>query len=558
MTLRPAFRRTAVGLLLLSTGCVTASTGRDSLLSRMSAFRSTESGKKPPEQEVPEQEEPGSDPDSPLASLSDEPKTPVRETGLSATRPARKLDAATMMLIETELKDCPPAERDQWLALLQSLPPESVPHVLQARRMQAAKSETAPTGGLAQHSATSPDGSIVGNGHSASPPTASAPRLEFEAYDGSPDAPRSGGGGLAARLNAPDPSPSSNVAGVSPFGRKSVSRESSTPTRRTSFDGLLTRTDARPPDSLSNPAPETTPLEMPTIAPNQPRAVSNAVDSATGFGRLEPGRSLGSPPVTGVPPTTADASSLNSATLQSGYWQDALQRLTALVEAEAAARQPGLTDAERIDYVKQQVWLRMLYLMADEPQRAQAAIPGLNPSEQEFWTALFWAVSNYFDGQALPDAAERAALTLQQLDYAQSRLEQQAALQLKNVSFCYKINSFGNFESWQRDAFRPGQTVLLYAEVSNFASRPTPQGQFTTRLKSIIEIRRGSAEGEVLEQNALSPTEDVCRSPRRDYFHSYTIDLPQYLSPGPYTLVLKVEDEYSGKTATHPISFLIQ
>ena len=61
MTLRPAFRRTAIGLLLLSTGCVSASSGRDSLLSRMSAFRSTEAAAKPPQQEEPESE-PGPQP----------------------------------------------------------------------------------------------------------------------------------------------------------------------------------------------------------------------------------------------------------------------------------------------------------------------------------------------------------------------------------------------------------------------------------------------------------------------------------------------------------------
>jgi hypothetical protein len=137
-------------------------------------------------------------------------------------------------------------------------------------------------------------------------------------------------------------------------------------------------------------------------------------------------------------------------------------------------------------------------------------------------------------------------------------LEQLAALQLSNVSFCYKINSFGNFESYQRDEFHSGQTVLLYSEINNFESRPQQNGQFTTRLKSFIEIRRGRADGEIIEQNALAPTEDVCRTIRHDYFHSYTIDLPQSLTPGEYTLVLRIEDEFSGKSAVQPISFLIR
>jgi hypothetical protein len=280
--------------------------------------------------------------------------------------------------------------------------------------------------------------------------------------------------------------------------------------------------------------------------------------SQHGVGRIEPPAPPAIVPTAGFAASEAGGASLTSTTLQGPYWQETLQRLTSLVEAEAAATQPGLSDAERIKFIKRQVWLRMLYLMAEQPQRAQSAIPGLNPAEQEFWTALFWAVSNYFDVQSMPEAGERAALTLQQLQYAQSRLQQSAALQLRNVNFCYKINSFGNFDSWQRDEFRPGQPVLLYAEISNFESRPQQNGYFTTRLKSDIEIRRGRADGELVESNSLPVTEDACRSVRSDYFHSYTIDLPPHLTPGPYTLILRVRDEFSGKSAMHPIGFLIR
>ena len=556
MTLRSAIRRTAVGLSLICAGCATFSPGGGSLLSRMSTLRSSEKPKDLPDQQEPE---------STLAaneSPAERDSSDLRATSIARTQPsAQPFDPATMMLIETELRDCPPAERQQWMDLLQSIDPASVPHALQARRMQASTSANAkqPQG---QPSVGTP-GNPYGRGHSATSVTAGAPRLDFEALDSDADAAVAPSAGFASRLNAPEPTASGrSVSGVSPFGRGQELHRESVPTVQT---GFLTRTDARPESSTGFPEtgdvgfPQSTggSSVMPAIAPNQPGQVP--LDRAVGGdGRVEPLGRLDILPSNAPPISGQGGAGLTSATLQGAYWQDTLQRLTSLVETEAAATQPGLSDSERLEYVKQQVWLRMLYLMAEQPQRAQSAIPGIDPSEQEFWTALFWAVSNYFDGQTMPDSQERAALTLEQLDYAQNRLQQIAALQLRNVSFCYKINSFGNFESWSRDEFSPGQTVLLYAEISNFESRPNAEGYFMTRLKSDIEIRRGRADGERVETNSLPVTEDACRSIRQDYFHSYTIDLPQNLTPGPYTLILRVEDEFSGKTAVHPISFLIR
>jgi len=550
MTLRSACRRTAVGLLLLSTGCMTTSSGRDSVLSRMTAIRSSQAEKDLPDQDEPESE------DSDKVADTQPQASDFRQTSLSAGRGSRQMDAATLMLIQTELSDCTPAERDQWMTILQDMDPSQVPRALQARRSLAANAAARQPGGVAGHSESTTRPPTFSDGHSALANQARSPQLNFESVDsGSGFSATASGPGTA--LNAPEPriSPAA-TAGVSPFNRQ-ADRVPSAPMLQTGYGGNPAASDNRLASSAAYPQSDSVPVVMPAINPNRPGEMPvTAAALAPGYVEPTPGLDMSLP--AGSPMTGPASSAADSTALQGAYWQDALQRLTALVEAEVAASQPGLSDAERVEFTKKQVWLRMLYLMAEQPERAQAAIPGLDPAEQEFWTALFWAVSNYFDTRSLRDTSERATLTVEQLDYAQTRLERLAALQLKNVSFCFKINSFGNFESWQRDEFRPGQTVLLYAEVSNFESRPHADGRFTTRLKSFIEIRRGGADGPVIENNTLTPTEDVCRSIRQDYFHSYTIDLPQHLTPGPYSLVLRVEDEFSGKTAVHPISFLIR
>lgn len=537
MTLRTACGRIAVCVLVLCVGCATASPARDSLLSRLSspAERSAEPGPTSPAPDrVPNES----------GSRKDD------RTG-TANRATRPFDAATMMLIETELRDCTPDEREQWMGYLQTVDRAVIPHVLQARRMQASGMSGAPGGDPSPRLPAASDGGMLASalpdGHSPIARSGSAPRLELSGADGgfATGAPQAG----AAPLSAPEPHETAALAGgISPFGRQ---REV-TPAVQTGYEAFLPGNGSIAAQGVSSAPFSVVPVVLPAISPNQPSAVPD------GPGEMGPGHleyPAADHTATAGPPTDA---SLSSSTLQGAYWQETLQRLTALVEAEVAVARPGLSEPERVEYVKRHVWLRMLYLMAEQPQRAQQAIPGLDPAEQEFWTALFWAVSNYFDAQTAPESSQRAAMTLQQLDYAHGRLQRIAALELRNVSFCYKINSFGNFESWQRDEFRPGQTVLLYAEVRNFESRPTAQGTFTTSLKSFIEIRRGRFDGEVVEQNVLPTTQDLCRSVRHDYFHSYTIDLPQQLSPGPYTLVLTVEDEFSGKRATQAIGFLIR
>jgi hypothetical protein len=197
----------------------------------------------------------------------------------------------------------------------------------------------------------------------------------------------------------------------------------------------------------------------------------------------------------------------------------------------------------------------MLYLIADDPQLAQQVIPDVDPVTQEFWTSLMWGLSSYFDSENLPDPSERAALSLQQLRSAELHLQKSARLEVRSLSFCDKIDGFGMFHPFERDIFRPGQPVLVYAEIRNFTTEPGNNGHYRTVLRSTIEILRGS--GELVERKVFEPTEDLCRSPRSDYFHSYKLDLPSHLTPGPHTARVTLEDELSGRIASATLEFLV-
>lgn len=237
-----------------------------------------------------------------------------------------------------------------------------------------------------------------------------------------------------------------------------------------------------------------------------------------------------------------------------------LQRLIAVAEADAATLKlgPRPSDSERRLYIEKHVALRMLYLMAGQQERALQAIPAIDPGDQEFWQQMFWSIANYFDGQNVPDRGHRAALAATQLRTAIDRLQESARLELRNVAFCHKITSFGNYERFDRDEFTPGQPVLMYAELSNFKSTPASGGKYLTRVRSTVEIY--NAAGGLVTRFPFPETEDLCLNHRRDYYHSYEFNVPAEgkITLGPHTLKLIVEDRLSEKVAEETLRFTVK
>lgn len=235
-----------------------------------------------------------------------------------------------------------------------------------------------------------------------------------------------------------------------------------------------------------------------------------------------------------------------------------LERLITQTTVEAAAVTPGDNEISRQLYLRKHVQLRLLHLIAGQTDRALQPIPGIDSADQEFWQQMLWGMANYFDTQGMPDSSERATQTISQLRAATSRLQEKARLELHNVAFCHKISGFGNYQRFKRDEFTPGQPVLLYAEVADFKSEPTPDGQFRTLMKSTLEVLEGGPAGRIVETLPLTPSEDRCRNQRRDYYHSYEFAIPQNCNPGPHALRLRVEDQLGKKTAVTTLNFSVQ
>lgn len=446
-------------------------------------------------------------------------------------------DKATLALIERELRDVLPDEREKLRNELQNVSSDMVPYILQARRMNVKYQQQAQQ--LADASpaetATAPAGLGSANPWSQSTPASAAQTAASNPATGTAE-------GVQALTAAPVKSPL--------FGHIPVALPFAKPIS---------------PAQANAPAEATTPPAEAKggVAIQQVAAVDVGRSAATIppiTGNLPPGTSNQAAAVAAnaaaAPPLRVNYQPTNPA---NALPPDYLQLLVNAAEAETAQVKPGTTETEKQAYTERHVYLRMLYLMSGQQERALQAIPGLPPADQEFWQQTFWGIANYFDATAIPESADRATQTVAQLTTAVQRLQERAHLQVRNATFCQRISSFGNYERFPRDEFTPGQQVLLYAEVVNFHSEPAADGQFRTILKSTLEIHKPGPQGELIEkiQFPTPATEDLCRNHRRDYFQSYEFTIPPRIALGPHVLKLTVEDQLSRKVATYSLNFTV-
>ncbi len=487
-----------------------------------------------------------------------------------------------MALIERELSDATPDERASLLATLRDVPDETVRHILSERRkgLRLASQQQEIAGLRRQDPSDQPVIHAAAEKGSEIPPPISAPRRQSLNGLGTVNA-----WGHSAPVRKGNPPPAGTADPIV------ESAESTVHTAEHQLDPLVPQGAAveassaetttalghssgyRSDSTIAKPA-------LPGGAAPKPTAAAPVAKGNPILGYLMPGRFGAAPTNAAKPAATAPTASAQTASVAVGVPREAalspgsaiieatattqvvsrelLEALIAATEVEVAQLQPGEDDVGKRLYIEKHVYLRMLYLMAGQQERALQAIPGVEVADQEFWQQTFWGLANYFDATSIPQSADRAAQTVSQLTKAVLRLQEKANLELRNVNFCHKIASFGNYEKYPRDEFSPGQEVLLYAEVANIHSEPASDGRFRTSLKSTLEIYRHGAEGELVEQIELPETIDLCRTHRRDYFHSYQFTIPAKLSLGPHVLKLMVEDLLSRRVTTYSLNFMVK
>ena len=230
-------------------------------------------------------------------------------------------------------------------------------------------------------------------------------------------------------------------------------------------------------------------------------------------------------------------------------WRQQLDRTIEALETEAAKHPSTPTD------VAQQARLRMLYAAAGRREDALRPIPATSPAGRQFLSKELEGLSTWLSLEQAPDAGKRAAETKAALGEALVKLGESAPLAVVNIAFCTEIQSYGCTKRFAKYQFQPNQELLLYAEVENFTSEPTPKG-YHTSLRSNYQIL--DARGQPVAEHAFATTEEYCQNRRRDFFIGYHLCLPKGIGPGRYRLRLSIEDLKSQKAAEASIEFEVR
>lgn len=439
-----------------------------------------------------------------------------------------RFDPATRLLVEMELRDATPADREHWLSLIATVDADQVQHLLSARRRAAGDATRSTAVSPQQVSANRPSPQAVTTQRPAHPPAVtpvSSTQVQPATTSSPPASPDAA---------LPAPSPAAMAAPVTP------------------------PVTSPPTSAIPDQAPEAT-------AATPRRGWMAPLRHRWGDGRST--QPTPDPVATEAPPLTAviaDRPAADAETRSSAYMNVELQRVMTLLRTEIVdAEKSGLSPSDP-KYRRMQVQMRLLHLLADEPEQALQAIPHLPAEQQEFWTQFLWALTNELDAPDQQADDERLRRTAELLTSAERHLRQAAPLAVSQACFCHRINSFGNYDRFPQDEFRPGQPVLVYAEVQNFNSDAGGDGLYRTRMRSVVDVLPAGPTGEPvptavpLDRREFPATEDASRSLRNDYFHSYRIDLSPQLAAGSYWLRLTLTDDLSGKSAVTAIPFVIR
>ena len=230
-------------------------------------------------------------------------------------------------------------------------------------------------------------------------------------------------------------------------------------------------------------------------------------------------------------------------------WRDSVDRSITHLSSEVSA-EPRSTH-EAYEHVR----LRMLQLVAGNRDAAVTQIPGLTPTEQNYWSNQLFALSTLLDHTAQPDDEVRAQLASAQLADATSSLQELSALAVKNLAFCTNVYGYGDYEPFAKATFKPGATVKLYAEIENFRSESREEG-YRTSLATSYEVVDQS--GKRVEGGEFGTVDDNCLRKRRDFYIEYTFELPSRMYANSYELRLMVRDRLSGKIGKATVEFEIE
>jgi hypothetical protein len=251
-----------------------------------------------------------------------------------------------------------------------------------------------------------------------------------------------------------------------------------------------------------------------------------------------------------APQDTESGIAVEQEDLTMGRWREHLNAAIDSLEKELVR-----FDLEEEEAARWDTCLRLLYVVGNQRDQAVQPIETLTDDERDYWKHLLYGLLVSLDADEQHVSSRRAALALRDLRAASDHLSNISTLDVKGLTFCPQVYSFGHIVEYDSQTFQPGQEVLLYVEVDNFAVHKNGD-QYETHLNaeySIFDSRN------VRVANVVLPSDrQLCNNRRRDYFIAYPLIIPADLPDGTYTLQLTIEDVVGKKSNLATIDFHIR
>lgn len=199
--------------------------------------------------------------------------------------------------------------------------------------------------------------------------------------------------------------------------------------------------------------------------------------------------------------------------------------------------------------------LRHLMVLSGNVDGAVEQIEGMSEAEQEFLRHQLLGLWTMVDPDGHPTPSRRITTALPQLREATKFAAAATdSLDVRSLSFCTEIESYGQIKPFEGNRFTAGQQVILYCEIENFTVNKVDDG-FETHLQGSYDVYNEKNE-KVISQ-LLPADRQVSANYLRDYFIAYQMHLPSQLSPGTYRLQLTMEDVGGKKYGQSSIPFQI-
>ena len=223
--------------------------------------------------------------------------------------------------------------------------------------------------------------------------------------------------------------------------------------------------------------------------------------------------------------TSSDADSLSDTEL----YRALVKQLSSPAKSES--------EAERATRL---IKLRHLQVLSGDIDSAVKKIEGMSESEQEFMRHQLLGLWTMVDPGGHPVASRRITTALPQLRQAtQFAAAATDSLEVRSVAFCTEIESYGQIKPFKSNRFDPGQQVILYCEIENFAADKSDEG-YVTEMQGSYDIF--DANNKKVVSQLLPADRQVSSNYLRDYYIAYQMHLPKQLPAGKYRLQLTMED----------------